>query len=74
MNWTTVIYLYKETTMEGQELHCMNCRRLIGIMNHNILAILPNNKGIAFKDLPPGTSVFEHKCRGCPAVYKIYFQ
>lgn len=74
VTWTTVVFLQKETLPDQRPFYCPNCRRLIGKFNRTIMAIMPSENGVPTKELAPGMTAFEHKCRGCEATYKILFQ
>lgn len=73
MTWVTNIYLYKENLVEGKPMLCIRCGKKWGVVNRAIYAIT-NSSGQVLKELPPSTGYFEHKCRGCEMMYRLYFQ
>lgn len=48
------------------------CGRRFARINRDVELVLEDNKGVHWADLPDDVTVFEHKCRGCNYLYRIY--
>lgn len=74
--YNVVILLKGGETINPIRLACvnkMNCYHPFMMkVNREIAAVIEDNKGIHWSDIPDDVTVIEHKCRSCDYYYKIY--
>lgn len=59
---------------EDEPFRCLRCGRLMLMVNREVMSVVVSDVLPPQAFMTPGAAVITQKCRGCPQMYKMYFQ
>ena len=69
---TITVVLDGMTNVATLPMRCIFCTSLLFTFNNRVVYVVVDDLGVNWKDLKPGETRKEHKCRGCNTVYNVY--
>jgi len=60
------------TNVATLPMRCIFCTSLLFKFNNRVVYVIVDDLGVNWKDLKPGETRKEHKCRGCNTIYNVY--